>query len=493
MPGDNAYCNALGIEPPCLEDLAPAREPSLFHWMVLALLEHGAPMPIEAIAARLEELAVEANTGDLPYSLRKAWHGLKPVYQDATGLCGLDLQDWHVRVIARAAGLFPERVPAPEPTLERAADTEPITVEEMEALLAEGISSPSMLRVTAGVLEASGGPMTIDEVNAWVQARLKYGRFQLTPQTIRGWRSPLVGMDTEGALSLNPSAADLPASRRQLRDVTHPRLLRKAQAAATAVRVAAAAIERQAESRRLALGAVGRRHALVHVVPDPREPSATVILDMEARTFAVFIGEVPAGALDAFDAIIGVDIRITVPSLGIALDRPRAHPWFVVDLAPPQKTLKLNKQGRKLDITTELLLRGTTGLSLGEPDRIAGYLQTGDHRRLAARLEADAKALHAYYTYGRLHGYVRLRWGFLDETLGVEWALPGEPGIREILAEAHAEGREVDIVVGSAPGWSDPWSRAHPARVVKSGYSYAIEMDGREVSLDNVQAVRTRG
>jgi hypothetical protein len=40
---------------------------------------------------------------------------------------------------------------------------------------------------------------------------------------------------------------------------------------------------------------------------------------------------------------------------------------------------------------------------------------------LARRLEPDAKSLHALHEYGRLHGCVRLRWGFLDTNLPVPW------------------------------------------------------------------------
>jgi hypothetical protein len=40
---------------------------------------------------------------------------------------------------------------------------------------------------------------------------------------------------------------------------------------------------------------------------------------------------------------------------------------------------------------------------------------------LHRRLEADAKALLALYQYGRLHGAVRLRWGFLDEMIPAPW------------------------------------------------------------------------
>ncbi|MFZ5480460.1 MAG: hypothetical protein ACOZNI_27105 [Myxococcota bacterium] len=490
MPDGNPYCDALGIPVPCLEDLSAAREPSLFHWMVLALLEHGAPMRLDAIAERLDELAVQTGTGDTAYSLRKAWHGLPPVYQDLHGQFGLDTHDWRVLHIAESAGLVRRPVPVADPGPPRRADTEPMTVEEMEALFAEGIGAPSALRVTAAVLEAVGHSMTLDEVVAWVRARLRFGSFRLTPQGVRGWRSALVVTDVDGRLALNPAAPDLRPMRASIRDVVHPRLVRKAHADASQARFAAWENTRKVEARRLAEAAAGLRHALVHVVPDARAPAAVVVLDVEARTFHVTLGPLDPGALDAFDVLVGLDVRDTIQSIGTPGTRASREPWRLVDLRPPRKTRKLNRQGRTLEITTDLLLRGTTGMSLGEPARVASYLHAGDRRRLAARLEADAKALHAYYLYGRSHGYVRLRWGFLDERLAVEWALPGEQSLHDLLAQAHAEGRGLDVVLGSAPGWGEPWTRARPATVAKVGYGYRVEVDDREVPPEEIQALR---
>jgi hypothetical protein len=42
-------------------------------------LEHGAPLSSELLAARLTAAGVEAATGDMDYSLKKAWHGMEPV------------------------------------------------------------------------------------------------------------------------------------------------------------------------------------------------------------------------------------------------------------------------------------------------------------------------------------------------------------------------------------------------------------------------------
>jgi hypothetical protein len=142
----------------------------------------------------------------------------------------------------------------------------------------------------------------------------------------------------------------------------------------------------------------------------------------------------------------------------------------LVDIGPPQKTRQLNRAGRKLKITPELLISGSTGISrpLGDPARITEYLASDQQTKLRRRLESDVKSLYAFYHYGHLHRRVRLQWGFLDESLGVDWAHPGDPSLHGILEECRENGGLVDIVSGSAPGWNDPWSRAVRVQVVSS-------------------------
>lgn len=100
------------------------------------------------------------------------------------------------------------------------------------------------------------------------------------------------------------------------------------------------------------------------------------------------------------------------------------------------------------------------------------------------------------YRYGLLHGGVRLRWGFLDEVLGVDWAVPSDLQLYEILNRARQAGALVDVVVGSAPGWTDPWWRARRVEVVDiepwvvtmGQGAEKVPIDGREI-----QAVRMLG
>ncbi len=198
--------------------------------------------------------------------------------------------------------------------------------------------------------------------------------------------------------------------------------------------------------------------------------------------------------LRRYDVLVGIGLRDALAAL--QLD-PTG--WQLVELDPPRKTRKLNKAGRTLKITTEMLIGSSVGIShaIGDPEKTAAWLAAGDYGKVTRRLESDAKHLYAYWRYGVLHGHVRLRWGFLDEALPVDWRLPGEPGLYEILAQARKENRAVDLVLGSsAPGWGDPWSRARRLRVVDHGPWEVTVNDGRQsfyVPSGEVQAVRLAG
>jgi hypothetical protein len=91
---------------------------------------------------------------------------------------------------------------------------------------------------------------------------------------------------------------------------------------------------------------------------------------------------------------------------------------------------------------------------------------------------------------------VRLRWGFVDEVFGVDWALPDDHRLHEVLRKAMEEGVAIDLVTGSSPGWNDPWSRATRWRLVEVDFREAIvEQEGvrQRLLLDEIQAVRLAG
>jgi len=114
-----------------------------------------------------------------------------------------------------------------------------------------------------------------------------------------------------------------------------------------------------------------------------------------------------------------------------------------------------------------MLIRGSCRIAgpCCDAVRLEGYLRDGQITRLRRRLEADAKSLFAYYQYGRLHGGVRLRWGFLDELIPVRWAHRDEPKFYDLKRQAHEQSRALEVVFGSAPGWAQPWSRVRRCMV----------------------------
>ena len=182
---------------------------------------------------------------------------------------------------------------------------------------------------------------------------------------------------------------------------------------------------------------------------------------------------------------------------GLLTPDPASPDLCLIELRPPRKTLQLNRRGRKLRITPEMVISSSTAIAhpLADPATVARYVAQGDMGRLVRRIEADGKALYAYYRYGVLHGHVRLRWGFVDEAIAVEWALPDEPHLTSVLREALESGVAVDIVTGSAPGWSDPWSRAARLKVVELEYGAAVFEQGsrHRILLDEIQAIRPAG
>ena len=102
------------------------------------------------------------------------------------------------------------------------------------------------------------------------------------------------------------------------------------------------------------------------------------------------------------------------------------------------------------------------------------------------------KSLFAFYTYGLLHRHVRLRWGFLDEHLPVDWALPGDQSLHSVLEECRESGDLVEIVLGSAPGWNEPWSRAICAKILAFDFMTVTvqESEASFIPRDEIQAIR---
>ena len=140
-------------------------------------------------------------------------------------------------------------------------------------------------------------------------------------------------------------------------------------------------------------------------------------------------------------------------------------------------------------------MQGSCGISkpFGDDGKLAAYLASGASAKLLRRLEADAKSLHALYEYGRLHGAVRLRWGFLDERIPAPWVDRDEPTLHDLQKSALAMSVPLEVVVGTAPGWEEPWSRVRLAQVERDsdGWRYwLVGDDGAAIDEADVQRAR---
>ena len=237
------------------------------------------------------------------------------------------------------------------------------------------------------------------------------------------------------------------------------------------------------------------RRILIHAFPAKR-PEAVVLLDVGRREIATFMSEELAEAKEKLadhDIIVAVEVRKLLRALDFEPGERR-----VAELGPPQKTRQLNRRGRKLRITTRLLVQGSCGISrpFGDEEILRRYLREGQSTRLRRRLEADAKSLYALYQYGRLHGAVRLRWGFLDEKIPAPWVHRDEATLYHLERRALELQVPLEVVVGSAPGWADPWSRARRAYVEKEepGWrSWLVDEEGYVIDRDEVQLARLAG
>ena len=166
----------------------------------------------------------------------------------------------------------------------------------------------------------------------------------------------------------------------------------------------------------------------------------------------------------------------------------------LAELGPPRKTRRLNRRGRTLKITTELLIRGSCGIArpLAGKEELEEHLRERRHGRLRRRLEADVKSLYWLYQHGRLHGAVRLCWGFLDERIPAPWVHRDEDTLYLLKRRAREQGVPLEVVAGSAPDWSDPWARARLCFVEEGDYSwlYLVDEYGFPIEEEEIQLAR---
>jgi hypothetical protein len=467
----------------------------MFQLMIVALLESGAPQRLEDIAERLELAGASSPIGDMVASLRKAWKRREPVYEDEAGRVALNVASQELDLIVFRLALRPPKVrhtPIANAAVVLPGDEVPLSVDELRAAFARpSLWGQSGTRLCAAVLDAHGRAMTATEVDGFLDQLVAH-RPGL-PLQFRSGAAKLVVALPDGRLALDLASRSLGPMRRATRKLAEPELKRRLQEKnRAAARVHAQAVL-AADRERQRTEASRLRRVLLHVIPEAGTPAAAVLLDLHDRRLDTFIGPALTQVVPAvrrYDLVAGLAVRDSLHRLDVASD-----PFRIVELGPSRKSIRLNQRGHMLPITAHLVVSGTTGSArgLGDPAKVAEYLAQDATDRLVRRIESDAKALFDLYTYARLHRGLRIRWGFVDELLGVDWPVPGDETAYELLELARDQGREVLVVTGTAPGWEEPEARARRGRVFDLGpHSFTLHTgDTAEiVARRDIQALR---
>lgn len=489
----NPYCEILGIRVPTVDAVKSHPEANTFALMIVALLERGGAMTLREIADRFEHAGVAPAESAL-VSLTRCRPARPPVYRDED-LYSLDPHDEGLDRWAFRLGLRPPRVPmlrpAPPPP-EPVPDPEvPLTVAELEEAFRDAyVVSWSAQRLALAVLDSHGGRLPARQVLEALNRLTR--RHCLREDAARHWRrgAPIQAAE-DGTWETDAGHPALRSARKAVRkrlETVRSRQRRQPDPAARAAHQRRLAARRAARAAELA----ALRRVLVHAFPKKR-PEAVVLVDVAARELETYLGEERDAALARlaeYDVIGAVEVRALLKALGFEPGERR-----LAELGPPQKTRKLNRRGRTLKITTPLLVQGSCGISrpFGDPARLGKYLREGQTTRLRRRLEADAKSLYALYQYGRLHGGVRLRWGFLDEILPAPWVYRDEPTLYHLKKQAYETGGELEVVIGNAPGWAEPWARACCCSVVKGWRGFGFQLvdeEGFGIDEEEVQLAR---
>ncbi len=491
----NPWCRTLGIERPRLEAVAHHREANTYARLIVSLLERGEAMTLEEVAQRFALAGVSKASYALT-ALSRCRPARPPVYRDGDRYYldphDDDLDLWVFRLDLRP----PKRAPSPRTVKPPPQPLPPpsvaVTRDELsEAWKDASLYSWSAQRLALAFLDATGGPTAPAEVVAFVRGCTKYE--VLSGATVQFGRQgcPVVVLP-DGRWAMGTHVEDaLIAMRRAVR--ARLEMVRRWASLRTDPSVVAETLE-ASRLRRIEHGAnLARLRRALLIAHPAKAPRAVALLDVGGHAVETFVeAEVArvAERLAAFDLIGAVDV---VPLLRTLRFEPGDR--RLAELGPPQKSRTLNRSGRTLKITTEMLVTGSCGISrpFGDPAKLDGYLSTGATTKLRARLEANAKSLHALYEYGRLHGAVRLRWGFLDEHLPAPWVSRDEPTLYDLKEAAFKASAPLDVVVGGAPGWADPWSRAQLAWVVKppAGWRTAlVDAAGFQIDEDEVQRAR---
>jgi hypothetical protein len=279
----NRYCERLGIEIPSIATVANSSEASLFHVMIAALLERGAPMTLDEIAERLWRVPLPPRLAraDLPSDLRAAWHGMQPIVHDTEGRVALNLlsDEW----LHLPYHIHPrESQPAPtQAEYEPPGDDVPLSNAEVEAAFRNrSLSTYSSIRQAAAILETTGSALTVDDINNRLRALTRYpGR--IDDNSVQNWRrTDMLIVEPDGLVRLNTASRDVPAFRRDIRRMGLAKLRARRGCGGFSPEERAARQEKAAAEQRQDMErARATRRAFVYIVPGDGQAVAAALID----------------------------------------------------------------------------------------------------------------------------------------------------------------------------------------------------------------------
>lgn len=450
----NKYCDKIGMPAPRVEDFAAKKNVKLFHLVIIALLERGGPMTLDEIADRLEDADVFPPSGDWETSIVKGWKGREFLYRDPDGRFCLNVDSDELDLLLFGIGARKPRH-EPEPELRLPGPDVPLTQREVEAAVRGGCRQLTPLRQAAAVLDAFNRVMTAAEIETYLSSLNSY-RWRISAETPRFWRSPMIVVKGDGRLELNRNDPDVFGMRQAVRDLAR-RGLKQQQDKERMERIAAKNRERE-ESETVKAAAL--RRAIVHSA----EPGVVGILNADGGPIRVVRGTDISNALEDFDVLAGLNIRDLLYSLKLDVER-----WRLADLKAPRKSVHLGTKVVK--VTAEMFIRSSLGI----------------RKPLIGRREEDLRTLQTYYRYGVLHRQVRLKWRHYDELYPVEWAVPGDPTMSDLLGWAKQHGQKLDVVLAPFSGLKDPlrltgvevdWIDGWNVSLRQDRYFYELSQEG---------------
>ena len=490
----NPWCEKLGITPPKIESVATHREANIFALLLVALLERGEPMTLLDVATRIQEAGIARRERAL-LSLQRCKPGRSPIYREGD-VYHIDPHDRNLNHWVFRLGLQPPTVapiarPAPEPSPLPGPDVPLSEADLDQAFKDSGLSGWSAQRLVLVVLDAHGGPMEPSEVVQAVESRTRWNSLRANSAKFERVGSAIEVL-ADGRWAIAKDAGEyLKRARIVIRDrVAVVRRHEASRGDPAEIEKIRAKWKQQRADRRAERARLSR--ALIVAFPATK-PQAAALLDVEKHELETFVGEELAtlrSRLGAYEVLGAIDVRSLLRVLGF--DPGDRH---LAELGASQKSKQITKSGRTLKITPSLLVQGSCGISrpFGEARKLAEYLAKGDDAKLRRRLEANVKSIYALYEYGRLHGAVRLRWGVLDEVIPAPWVDGDEPSLFDLMESAHAMKVPIEVVVGSAPGWADPWSRVRRAFVEKESGSWQARLvDENGYGIDEREVQRAR-